>query len=165
MTGIRLHPDFHGYTLEDPRFQRLMDLATSRGLIVQIGLGMEDPRTQPNTALFAPVQPGPLADLLPRLPKARVVLLNYFRSFGSNRLLFVRLKGLPQISFDMAMVEGIAGLQGMYQAYGSMRLLYGSYAPYYNIESSLLKLQESELTAPQLAAIRYGNASSLLRQA
>jgi uncharacterized protein len=165
MPGIRLHPDFHGYGLDDPRFARLMGLASARGLIVQIALGMEDPRTQPPTAKFAPPHPGPLADLLPNLPGAKVVLLNFFRAYGYNRVLLVRLSSLPQVSFDMAMVEGVAGVRELLGSVESIRLLFGSYAPYYNFDSSRLKLQESELGAEQLAAIRHGNASNLLRTA
>jgi uncharacterized protein len=165
MPGIRLHPDFHGYALDDPRFGRLMEQATARGLIVQIALGMEDPRTMPMTATFAPVHPGPLVDLLPKLPKARVVLLNFFRSFGYNRVLLVRLNGLPQVSFDMGTVEGMAGLGELLDAVGSIRLVFGSYLPFYIFESSRLKLQESKLSPGSLEAIRRGNASALLQTA
>ena len=163
MPGIRLHPDFHGYGLDDPRFARLMGLATARGLIVQIALGMEDPRTQPPTARFEPPHPGPLVDLLPKIPSARVVLLNFFRAFGNNRVLLVRLSSLQQVAFDMAMVEGVGGLCDVLRSVGSIRLLFGSYAPFYNFDSSRLKLQESELTAEQVTAIRHGNASALLQ--
>jgi len=165
MPGIRLHPDFHQYSLDDPRFTRLMELATARRLVVQIALGMEDPRTRPPNAMFATPHPGPLADLLPRMPGARVVLLNFFREFGYNRVLLVRLNGLPQVSFDMATVEGVDAVKGVLDSVGSIRLLFGSYAPYYNFDSSRLKLQESELSADQLAAIRHGNASALMQPA
>jgi predicted TIM-barrel fold metal-dependent hydrolase len=142
-----------------------MELATARRLIVQIALGMEDPRTRPPNAMFATPHPGPLADLLPKMPGARVVLLNFFREFGYNRVLLVRLNGLPQVSFDMATVEGVDPLKGVLDSVGSIRLLFGSYAPYYNFDSSRLKLQESELSADQLAAIRHGNASALMQSA
>jgi predicted TIM-barrel fold metal-dependent hydrolase len=163
MPGIRLHPDFHGYGLDDSRFARLVGQATARGLIVQIALGMEDPRTQPPTAMLAPPHPGPLTDLLPNIPGARVVLLNFFRAFGYNRVLLIRLNNLPQISFDMATVEGVDGLREVLESVASIRLLFGSYSPFYNFDSSRLKLQEANIGAGQLAAIRHGNASSLLR--
>ena len=165
MPGIRLHPDFHGYTLEDSRFGRLMELATNRRLIVQIALGMEDPRTQPPLARLDAAHPGPLAELLPRLPGARVVLLNFFRSFGYNRVVLVRLSSRPQISFDMATSDGLDGIRLLLESVPSIRLLFGSYAPFYNFDSSRLKLQESILTAEQLAAIRHGNAADLIRPA
>ena len=165
MRGVRLHPDFHGYALAEPRFERLLELATRRGLIVQIGLGMEDPRLQPPLARVPPVNPEPLVELLPKFPQSRVVLLNFWRSFRTVRGLSMRLSRLPQVIFDMATVEGVAGIESSLEADASLRLLYGSYAPFYNFGSSWLKLHESVLTPQQLAAIRCGHARKLLAPA
>jgi predicted TIM-barrel fold metal-dependent hydrolase len=165
MPGIRLHPDFHGYKLDDARFQRLFDLAIQRRLIVQIGLGMEDPRLQPPLAMLPPVDPLPLFDLLPKFPGARVVLLNYWRSFRTNRVLQARLGSLPQLSFDTATIERVAGIAEVIEAMPSLRLIFGSYAPYYNFGSSVQKLHESALAPDPLAAISRGHAASLLHPA
>src|SRR5687768_673473 len=76
MPGIRLHPGYHGYELDHPEFARLLRLATSRGLLVQIALGLEDPRVQ-HPKIKAPViNPEPLVALLKEIPDARVQLLN-----------------------------------------------------------------------------------------
>ena len=165
MPGIRLHPDFHGYKLDDPRFERLLDLATQRGLVIQIGLGMEDTRLQHPLAMLPPVDPAPLFNLLSNYPKARVMLLNFWRTYRSNRVLQARLHSLPQISFDMATVERMAGTEELLASMPALRLVFGSYAPYYNFGSSLQKLHESVLTPEQLKAIRFGHAAEILKPA
>ena len=165
MPGIRLHPDFHAYTLKDPRFERLLDLATQRRLVVQIGLGMEDTRLQGPLGQVPPADPEPLVDLLPKYPAARVELLNFWRSFRANRVLQARLVQLPQVAFDLATVEVVAGLEELLHTTPSLRLLFGSYAPFYNFGSSWRKLGESILTPGQLAAIRHGHAMRLLSPA
>ena len=75
MPGIRLYPNYHGYTLADPIFAELTADVAERNLILQIALSIEDTRTQ--STIIEPVDPAPLADLLPRLPQLRVVLLNF----------------------------------------------------------------------------------------
>jgi hypothetical protein len=78
MPGIRLHPNYHGYTLADPRFKRLLALSTERGLLVQLAVQLEDFRTHHPMMQVADVDVTPLPGLMPATPKARVLLLNIF---------------------------------------------------------------------------------------
>src|SRR5947207_1341360 len=50
MPGIRVHPTYHDYTLMDPAFLRLLQVAAERALLVQIAAWMEDERC-PNPLL------------------------------------------------------------------------------------------------------------------
>jgi len=163
MRGLRLYPSYHDYTLDDARFVRLLELAAERRLLVQIVLSIEDDRSQ-NPALTArPVQAAPLADVLPKVAGARVMLLNAFsRVLSGNTPLLQRFAALGNVGFEIATLEGAAGIETLLARVPGVRLLFGSHAPYYYFESALLKLQESALNGEQLAAITFGNARTAL---
>ncbi|MCX6955302.1 MAG: amidohydrolase family protein [Verrucomicrobia bacterium] len=162
MPGVRLLPNYHGYALDDARFARLLDLATQRGLLVQIALTMEDDRSQNPAFAAAPVVPAPLADLVEKNRAARVMLLNATsRLLAASNPLLKRLSAAG-VLVETATLEGAAGIEGLLKAVPGLRLAFGSHTPYFYFEAALLKLQESALTAEQLTAIRSGHARAAL---
>ena len=163
MSGLRLFPNYHGYALDDARFLRLLELATERRLLVQIALSIEDDRSQNPVLEAPPVQAALLADVLPKFPGARVMLLNAFsRVLGGNAALLRRLAKIPHVLFEIANLEGVGGIGSLLANVPGIRLAFGSHAPFFTFESALLKLQESALSAEQLDAIRSENARSAL---
>jgi predicted TIM-barrel fold metal-dependent hydrolase len=164
MAGIRLHPNYHGYALDDPAFADLMGEAARRGLIVQIALKMEDERTlHPLLKSLPTTDPSPLAGLLAREPRPRVVLLNALGNVRADAL--KRLLATGVLWVDIAMLEGAAGLERLVAQVGFERVLFGSHAPFFYAEAAHLKLKESALPAEQTDAIRGGNARGLLKVA
>jgi predicted TIM-barrel fold metal-dependent hydrolase len=160
MRGIRLHPNYHGYRLDDPRLAALLDGAAERGLIVQVAVAMEDERTQHPLVRVPPVELAPLAELVRARPALRVVVLNAMLRPGSE--LLRRLTDAGRVWFDTSMLEGIAIVERFVAAVGAGRLLAGSHAPFYCLEAAPLKLQESELNDDDRMAIGEGNARRLL---
>src|SRR5438552_8673154 len=108
MRGIRLHPNCHGYKLDQPIFGKLLDLAGKRGLIVQIAMSMEDERMQHPLLQVPHVDALPLIEALKARQYSKVVLLNWFRAVKGD--LLGRLAGTGQIYFDIATVEGVGSL-------------------------------------------------------
>ncbi len=66
LPGIRLHPDYHQYSLDDPDFVRLLTLASRHGLVVQLVLMIEDERTVHPAVKVPMVDPRPLAAVVSR---------------------------------------------------------------------------------------------------
>jgi predicted TIM-barrel fold metal-dependent hydrolase len=162
MPGVRLYPNYHSYALDDPRFLRLLDLASQRRLLVQIVLSIEDDRSQGPILTAAPVQPAPLADAMEKFPGARVMLLN-----ATSRLLGAGIPLLQRLTragvyCEIATLEGVAGIEVLLQKVPDARLCFGSHVPYFYFEAALLKLEESALTAAQLAAVRHAHARNAL---
>jgi predicted TIM-barrel fold metal-dependent hydrolase len=160
MPGIRLHPNYHGYALDDPAFAQLLDRAAARRLIVQIALTMEDERTQHPLVQVPHVDPRPLVEHARRLPGLRLVLINAFRVLRPATL--GALADVANVSFDIAMLENVGGLADLIGRVGAGRILFGSYAPFYYLESALLKMKESPVEVDQLVAVASGNAKRIL---
>ncbi len=160
MRGIRLLPAYHGYQLDDPRFVAALKLAAEQRLAVQIALVLEDERTQ-NPLMRAPVvNISSLPKTLAAVPGARVMVLNWLRSMAGKPVLLALAD--TKLFFDIAMLEGIAGIEATLEDMPVERLCFGSYAPVFYHEAAHLKLQESELTPAQLTAITHANAQRFL---
>lgn len=162
MAGIRLFPNYHGYTFAEPAILELISEASDRKLIVQIALSMEDARTQ--QTVIQPADPSPLADLLARNPRLRMMFLNCGAwtddDAGEN---IARIRKAENACFDIAMNEGVGGLARLIAATSPSRVVFGSHAPFFYFESALLKVREAGLPSDQEKALLSGNAQSLLR--
>lgn len=133
MPGLRLHPNYHGYPLDDPSLARLLAMAAERRLLVQVALRMEDIRTQHPLVRVADLDPAPLAKL--EVPGLRLMLLNVSRPPAG-------------VAFDIAMIERAGGVAQV----GTERACFGSYSPFFILEAALLKLKESAVDASVLDA-------------
>ena len=163
MPGIRLHPNYHGYTLDDPAFTELLWLAAHHRLIVQIALCMEDERTQHPLMRIAPVDLTPLADQVKKVPDVRLMILNCNPRIKQD--LLPPLASAGEVYFEFSMVEGVGGVARLVKQVSLERVVFGSNFPLFYFESAVLKVQESGLAEGQKSALYEENARRLLSQA
>lgn len=161
MPGVRIYPNYHGYTLADPAAAELLALAEKRGLIVQIVAKMEDDRTQHPLVRVPAVDFKPLIELMKTRPKLRVVLLNAFMPLNAEQV--GQLAAARNVFFDMGMLEGVGGITRLLKAAPLEQILFGSHAPFFVWEAAQLKLKESELGEHQTKAIARENAAKLMK--
>lgn len=160
MPGIRLHPNYHGYGLEEPRFVHLLELSVTHGLAVQIAVSMEDERMMHPLVQVPHVDVAPLPAAIAQVPEARVMLLNAFRAVRGQALRDVARD--RRIVFDIAWLEGLEGIRAVSDTVGVDRLVFGSHAPYFYFEAAALKLVESPLSEEERAAVCGGTAARWL---
>lgn len=160
MPGIRLHPNYHGYTLDAPGFARLLRLAAERSLIVQLALVMEDERMMHPLWRVPPVDATPLARIVTATPGLRLVLLNALGRLRGEALR--RMTDAGEVFYEISMLEGVGGVERALEHISLDRLLFGSHVPLFYFEAAVLKLKESPLTAAQEQAICRDNARRLI---
>ena len=164
MPGIRLHPNYHSYTLDDPAVAELLALTESRKLLVEIALAMEDERTQYALMRIPPVDPAPLLELARRMPNLRLVLVNAGYQGVHSTEHIPELGKTGNIYFDIARIEGIGGGAGLVEQVSPSRVVFGSHYPFFYFESAFLKVREANLPEDQAQAILEGNARALLQR-
>lgn len=158
MPGIRLHPNYHGYELDDSRFAKLLDRATKAGLFVQVASAMEDTRTQSDQLRVSDVDLSPLAKVVAGVPKARVQILN-------ARLRAPQWEALSKVDglfYDTARVDSTDGVPNLVRGVPAGRVLFGSHAPFLILEAALIRVHESgQLDEASLKAVYQENAAAL----
>ena len=162
MPGIRIHPNYHGYRLDDPLCAELLHAAAERSLLVQLSVRLEDVRIQHPLMQVPDVDTESLPALMAACPNLNLVLLNALSTVPPNRLATLAATG--RVLMDIAKPEGMAGIDQRLTLIPITCLLFGSHFPFFIWESAALKLRESALTPKQLAAITHDNARRLLPQ-
>ncbi|EDL61199.1 amidohydrolase family protein [Gimesia maris] len=156
MPGIRLHPNYHGYTLTDPRLLALLQQATAAGLFVQLAVSLEDIRTQHQSLQVADVDLTLLPELAANVPGLRLQLLNA----KLRPDLINKLSQAPGIFFDTARIESTDGVPELVKRLPAGRVLFGTHAPFLIPEAALVRVSESSiLNTEELKFVLADNAT------
>jgi len=159
MPAVRLHPNYHGYPLTDPRFARLLQIATAAGRFVQVATLMEDTRTQNPLVRVADVDLGLLVDQVKRVRGARVQVLNW----RPRSPLLEKLAAVPGIYFDVARVDSTDGVPQLMSKVPAGQVLFGSHAPFLVPEAALIRTHESgQLDLESMQQLLASNARRFL---
>jgi hypothetical protein len=159
MPGIRLHPNYHGYRLADPRLSQLLKRTSSAGRFVQIAVAVEDTRTQHPMVQVPDVDLTPLPKLMRDNAGATVQLLN-----GRLRgVLLEEIAKTPGIHFDTSRVDGTDGVRELLRAVPPGRVMFGTHSPFLIPESALIRTYESDLEKDELRLLLGASAQAVKR--
>jgi hypothetical protein len=165
MKGIRIYPQYHGYSLTDPALVELVKRARDRGLPVAISLRMVDSR------------PSSWMDLERSKEWALKDVMPVLREVPDVKLFIVNVANGTQLSSaDESLIKqgnvlmdtsgrNIIDLGGLMQSYGPEKFAYGSHAPMLDEVTGLLRiesLRSAEVNDEVKELLRHGNAKKML---
>ncbi len=169
MAGIRIHPVYQMIDLSSAEFKQLVDKATKRGLFIQIAGDLEDIRHHHPLENTLNIPFNPILDVAKAIPTARIQMVHWNREINKN--LLAKLVDQTNIVFDTSWTEGAGEMGGLIdgdswsgpdQKISADRFLFGSHAPFFAVESALLKLFEHPLKEEQLRMVMKQNAGKFI---
>lgn len=160
MRGLRLYPQYHQYSADQQRIERVCELAERHNLILQVVLSLEDQRTQHPLVQVAPADPTPWIEQAAQRPRLQLVLLNLGRGVRMENL--DQIGATANIQVDFANWEGVGGLTHLLERVTVDRIVFGSHTPLFAFASASLKLREAAIAGQFQEAIKFSNAQRLL---
>ncbi|MBX2818787.1 MAG: amidohydrolase family protein [Rhodothermaceae bacterium] len=155
--GVRLYPSYHGYLLNDPVMDTLVEYVLERGLVLFIQMRLEDERMQHPLARVEAVDIEDILALHVRFPRLQIVCLNAYLpevrriAAQSNR-----------IGFDTAFCEWFFTMECMLDVLPPENIYLGTHSPFLYTQAGILKVTQSRVADPIKAQITTGNAVRLL---
>jgi len=160
--GIKLHPDYHKYSLLGPGAAQVMDEARRLGLPVTIQTSLLDLRHHPGYCF------------VPETPIAEVV--QAVERYSENTLIVAGAKHFGTRARELAegatsanvyvVTDGLGGpfdgLGDLVERLGADRLLFGTRTPLLYAEAARDVVQQSLIGAEEKRCILGGNAAALL---
>ncbi len=139
MKGIRLHPIYHGYDLENPACIELVKLARDRGIPIALSLRMVDSR--PSSWLDVEKE-WTLASVMPiirAVPDAKFMILN----LANNVILDEKDTALIKSANVIMDTSGrnVLDLGGLLKTYGKEKFCFGTHSPVLDYCTGLLRIE------------------------
>jgi predicted TIM-barrel fold metal-dependent hydrolase len=164
MTGLRLYPKWHNYSLSDPCCRELIAAATERGMVISIPLRVEDNRERSWLLNIPDIPLDEIVQLVKAHPKSRFLLLNGQGYTGSP--LGKMNSGLPaNYAIEISRLSAVLAneIGQLIAKLGADRLTFGTGTPFNYPDPALVKLEVMDAREPDKERIRSQNAATWLR--
>jgi predicted TIM-barrel fold metal-dependent hydrolase len=151
VSGLRILPNYHQYHLWDECVRDLFVLAKEHQLPIQIHREIQDQRMHWMLPV-APLASAELEWLLANPPEIKVLLSGLTNA--DLRGLQSKILEAPAVWADLCRVRGpVFGIEKMTELVKAKRVVYGSLWPIQNMASSLLQIEDAQISVEEKTAI------------
>lgn len=157
LCGLRLFPQYHGYSLDDAAALELVDAAASLGWCVQVPMRVVDRRQRHRWDLAEDLKAASFEQALTSRPRVKWMFLN---ALGLNGEHMISARYVVGISRMTAVLQ--RNIQTLAESTGVEHLAFGTGMPFKTPDPALLKLEVLDLPKRAVDRIAWRNASELL---
>ena len=164
MRGVRLYPQYHDYTLDDPACIELVKTVRDRGLPIALSLRMVDNRQR---SWMDITKEWALKDVMPiirAVPDAGYLIVNVANSVSLTPEDTALLQS-ANILMDTS-GRALTDLTGLMSTLGKNKFAFGTHAPVLDYLTGLLRIEsmrDNEADAEMKELLRSGNARNFLK--
>lgn len=158
LKGLRLAPNYHGYSLSDPAGRAILRAAVRHNLPVAISQRLEDRRQRHLWDAAPDLRFSEVAEAAREHPDLRLLLLNWSALSGSA-IRQAGLRGRCLIDFARLSVVPQNTIPRLVDSLGVEAIAFGSHIPFNYPGPSLVKLAILELSAEEKEKIAWRNAA------
>jgi predicted TIM-barrel fold metal-dependent hydrolase len=156
LVGYRIHPAYHGYTLDSPPVLELAAVLARAGCPLFVALYVDEERFQHPAIRVPDVPIDEIQTLIACAPDTTVVL-NSLKTLHASTL-FESGIALDRVYLDVdAMDQDFEGLYSLVTQFGVERLVYGSQMPFLYPEAARMVVEYSGLSEADIEAILVRN--------
>jgi len=163
MVGIRLYPNYHDYTLNDPKCIELVKIARDRGLPVALSLRMVDSRQRSWMDIEHEWELKDIIPLIKEVPDARYIILNVANStkLTEEEIALIRSTNIVVDTSGRALTN----LGEMLEKFGKEKFSFGTHSPILDYLTGLLRieaLRKEEANEGIKDMLKSGNTINIL---
>ncbi len=162
LKGIKLHPDYQGVFIDDPRNVRILKEAVKRDLIVVIHAGIDI--GLPDVVHCPPARAAAVLDELGQVPDRPRIILAHVGGWGCWDDVERFLVGKPvylDLGFSLGQIPDEQLLR-IIRNHGAHRILFASDSPWGDQAADKAYFESLPLTVDEREQIAWRNAKSLL---
>lgn len=158
ISAVRLHPNYHGYTLDSDAARTLTRKAGEAGLTVMVQVQMQDLRGMHPLVRVPDTDPASILHLARACPETAVVAAGVRWGPANALAKAAAEEENHRLFLEVSHLEYVDPIRNFLDKFGTDRLLAGSHAPLLTPASLQVKLDAARLTTDERVAITTGNA-------
>ena len=161
--AIRVHPNYHGYNLQDECFKRLVGAASSREIPIIVTVRVQDERSHPWLMRVPPLDVSAVLKVARENPEVKFVVSNAYLGevLGMGR----RIRECDNLYVELSFASTVTlnSVERLCAEIGSGRVLLGTYMPFFYPDCIVNRVRKAEISEEDKERILWRNAMELLK--